>query len=128
MHEILTVPHQRDFQSTLQREQERLRQSLSWLANAERLLRESQADEGSLGGDQADVASDMAEQTLDVSLERVERERLDAVEAALRKIAGHRYGLCEGCGAPIEIGRLIVLPWAHQCVRCSHHNRGRLGA
>jgi DnaK suppressor protein len=125
MAETLTFPHQRDLESTLQRE--RLRQSLSWLANAERLLGESQADEGPLGGEQADVASDMAEQTLDVSLERVERDRLAEVEEALRKLAGHRYGLCEGCGEPIEVGRLIVLPWAQQCVRCSLRARGRHG-
>jgi RNA polymerase-binding transcription factor DksA len=127
MAKTLTFPHQRDLESTLQRERERLRQSLAWLANAEHLLGESQADEGPLGGDQADVAGDMAEQTLDDRLERVERQRLDEVEDALQKIHGHGYGLCEGCGEPIEVSRLVVLPWAQQCVRCSLHTRGRHG-
>jgi DnaK suppressor protein len=131
MSETLAAPHQRDLQSTLQREQVRLRQSLSLLAYAERLLGEGQADEGPLAGDQADVASDVTEQTLVVSLERVERQRLDEVEEALRKINGHGYGLCEGCGEPIEVGRLVVLPWAQKCVRCSHRacaHHGRPGA
>jgi RNA polymerase-binding protein DksA len=123
MAEVLTRPYERDLQATLERERMRLRQSLGWLENAERLLSQSQADESTTGGDQADLATDMAEQTLDVTIEQIEREHLAEVESALHKLDEENYGACEKCGRAIEPERLVALPWATSCIRCSHRAR-----
>ncbi|HET7719268.1 MAG TPA: TraR/DksA C4-type zinc finger protein [Acidimicrobiales bacterium] len=59
----------------------------------------------------------------------VERDRLlvvasDAqahvveIDAALARVDGGTYGLCEACGKPIPLARLEVLPEATLCVSC----------
>ena len=70
----------------------------------------SEADESSAGGHQADVASDVTEQTLEVSLERDERERIAEVDAALGRIVDGQYGICERCQRAIAPARLQALP------------------
>jgi len=47
-----------------------------------------------------------------------ERER-DAVDAAITRWDAGDYGVCEGCGRPIPVGRLRVLPMATLCVSCA---------
>lgn len=43
---------------------------------------------------------------------------LEEVEAALAKIDGGTYGVCEKCGRPIDEERLEVLPWTTRCFDC----------
>src|SRR6516162_867226 len=40
------------------------------------------------------------------------REQVAAVDAALRRLAEGRYGVCERCGQPIGAGRLAARPAA----------------
>lgn len=47
-----------------------------------------------------------------------ERRELDAVAAALRRLAQGAYGDCADCGAGIPFDRLKVEPWAERCVAC----------
>ena len=68
--------------------------------------------------DLADLASDSYDKDLANSLSEAERARLTAVEAALDRVAGGTYGLCEACGNPIPLPRLKVLPFAKLCVQC----------
>ncbi len=42
---------------------------------------------------------------------------LDAVDAALARLADHTYGTCEACGAPIDDVRLADDPTARTCER-----------
>jgi DnaK suppressor protein len=102
----------------LERERARLVHQLRSLEEASRALGEGQAEEGAAGGDQADVASDLAQQEVDLTLEHVERARLAQVDAAIRRLAEDRYGLCEHCGEPIGFARLRALPWVRSCRRC----------
>ncbi|QAY61561.1 molecular chaperone DnaK [Microbacterium protaetiae] len=51
------------------------------------------------------------------------RERDDLAAALVRWDAG-TYGLCEGCGRPIPVGRLRVRPMATLCVSCAQSARG----
>ena len=44
-----------------------------------------------------------------------ERGEIEAIELALRKIDGGKYGLCEECGQSIQLKRLQALPWARLC-------------
>ena len=49
---------------------------------------------------------------------RLECELLRELEAALRRLAGGEYGICQGCREPISAKRLEALPWARFCVGC----------
>jgi DnaK suppressor protein len=46
--------------------------------------------------------------------------KLEALEAALRRVEEGTYGLCETCGRAIEPERLAALPTATLCVVCAH--------
>jgi DnaK suppressor protein len=47
------------------------------------------------------------------------RERLAAIDVALRKLEDGRYGICEICGQPIAAGRRAARPTATTCVACA---------
>lgn len=119
MKTTLTVAEYQELQAALEQERGRLRESLGWLATAEQVLGQSQGDETSPGGAQADVASDVQEQSMDVSIERTKRDRLAEVEAALDRLNRDEYGLCARCGQPIGVERLRVVPWTRYCISCS---------
>jgi RNA polymerase-binding protein DksA len=59
--------------------------------------------------------------TRDMSAATLERERrtLSEVEAALKRLANGRYGICESCEATISDARLRALPWARLCISCA---------
>lgn len=69
-------------------------------------------------GDEADAATQSAERELLFELSDNERQMLDAVEAALRKIKQGRYGICESCHKKIPRERLKFIPHARYCVTC----------
>ena len=48
-----------------------------------------------------------------------EKNALDQIEAAIRRIEDGSYGRCEECGKKIPKARLEALPYAAQCVRCA---------
>jgi DnaK suppressor protein len=105
--------------TALERERDRLRWSVRSLAEAVRALSESQGEESGPGGDAGDVASDLAEEAVDLALEYAERDRLDEVEAALRRLEAGTYGRCEACGTPVGRERLYALPWTRYCIGCA---------
>jgi DnaK suppressor protein len=47
-----------------------------------------------------------------------EGAELNAVNAALQRIASGSYGLCVDCGQAIAVARLQVSPEAARCIRC----------
>jgi RNA polymerase-binding transcription factor DksA len=51
------------------------------------------------------------------------REQAAAVDAALRRLAAGRYGLCDRCGQPIGAERLAARPAALTCIRCAGSRR-----
>jgi DnaK suppressor protein len=103
----------------LELERGRLEAMLVRASQAEQDLAQSEHQESSAGGSQADVASDVTEQTLEASLERNERERYTEVEAALQRIAQGQYGICETCQQTIALARLRAIPWTRECVVCA---------
>jgi len=68
--------------------------------------------------DLADQASDAWDKDLANSLSETERMRLNAVEAALKRVDEGSYGMCQACGKPIPLRRLEALPFAKLCVQC----------
>jgi len=66
--------------------------------------------------DSAQVAAEVGEaRTLAESL----REQLDAVEAALERIAAGTYGICQSCGGPVGDARLEAMPETRYCINCA---------
>ncbi|MBL0350579.1 MAG: TraR/DksA family transcriptional regulator [Elusimicrobia bacterium] len=83
------------------------------------LVRENQDNETENEvGDEADAATKSAERELLFELSDNERQSLDAVEAALRKINTGAYGLCESCRTKIAVPRLKAIPHARYCIHC----------
>ncbi len=69
-------------------------------------------------GDVADVASGAFEKELLYELNDNERQMLEQIEYALKKIDHGTYGTCQICGKPIPATRLKAMPVARLCVPC----------
>lgn len=46
------------------------------------------------------------------------KEKLSAIEAALKRIDAGEYGFCRNCGAMIDTERLAAIPTATLCMEC----------
>ncbi len=66
----------------------------------------------------ADAGTEVFEQARDVSLVRQLHRSYKDVQQALKKFEDGIYGICESCGANIDLARLEAVPEAHYCVRC----------
>lgn len=66
----------------------------------------------------ADAATEVFEQARDVSVARQLRYSHSDVKHALEKFGDGTYGICEACGAAIELARLEALPSARYCLSC----------
>jgi DnaK suppressor protein len=53
-------------------------------------------------------------------LDTLEKDEIEQIDMALRKIGVGSYGICEGCGRRIAGKRLDALPWTPLCGRCAH--------
>jgi RNA polymerase-binding transcription factor DksA len=53
------------------------------------------------------------------ALLRAARERLQALDAALTRVAAGDYGVCSSCGGAIAAGRLEARPDTTTCVTCA---------
>jgi len=51
------------------------------------------------------------------------REQVAAVDAALRRLAEGRYGVCDRCGRPVGAERLAARPAALTCIGCAGARR-----
>jgi DnaK suppressor protein len=47
------------------------------------------------------------------------RDRLAAIDTALRRVEDDSYGRCERCGGPIHPDRLAALPATRTCIACA---------
>ena len=52
-------------------------------------------------------------------LDEQEKEEIEAIDIALRKLATGSYGICEACGDSISVERLEAIPWIQVCVSCA---------
>ena len=74
--------------------------------------------EGSPFGKREEEAAETLELENRLALEKRIRDQLAEVEHALHKFEEGTYGLCEGCGQPIDPDRLEALPQAKLCMSC----------
>ena len=69
-------------------------------------------------GDSVDQAADSSARELLFELNHGERQRLEAIERALKKIEQGRFGACEKCEDIITKKRLKAVPYARFCIKC----------
>jgi RNA polymerase-binding transcription factor DksA len=67
--------------------------------------------QGEGGADAADIANDECAHNMLLSEISLEDAELAEVEAALERILGGTYGVCEVTGLPISAARLRAIPW-----------------
>ncbi len=77
--------------------------------------RDAQKDEGM---DAYDVASEERDRDIGTILSDRDRTKLQAIDAALERIRGGIYGVCEECELEIAPDRLKALPVTRLCVVC----------
>ncbi len=102
--------------SHLEGEQKRLSEELEQLKGSVRPAEERR--EGSPFGKREEEATESFELEKRLALERRIRDQLAEVEYALDKFEQGTYGLCDGCGQPIDPARLEALPQANLCLDC----------
>ena len=73
-------------------------------------------------GDEADLAAQSLEKEVLFELNDSSHEKLDQIEAALRRISKGIYGTCEYCRRPIPKKRILALPFARYCINCQTSN------
>lgn len=85
--------------------------SLSNFSGSESLIVENCPDE-------TDFASQLAQQGVNVAMQRRRMARMGELESALRRLSETDYGICEECGEEIGVARLKANPSARFCVTC----------
>ncbi len=74
-----------------------------------------------LGEPEVEFEEQAQKEAISENLEQVDirqKEELDAIDRALRKIEAGTYGLCESCGKKVSLQRLEAIPWATLCGPC----------
>src|SRR3989344_2695147 len=66
----------------------------------------------------ADVATDMYDREFSLGLASNDRELLNKIDQALKRIEDSSFGLCAECGKSIPAARLKALPYAQTCLKC----------
>ena len=46
--------------------------------------------------------------------------KLQKLKFALEKVEDPTFGVCQRCGNPIPVGRIMLMPESNRCVRCAH--------
>ncbi len=71
------------------------------------------------GTSEEDSATEVADYTANLSLEKNLEVQLDEINAALSRIEEGGYGMCARCGIAIDPKRLEIRPASVLCVQCS---------
>ena len=107
------------FREALLQERERVTKAIGYLhkENPGNIEDETGEVVGTLDSDNyGDTATVTYDRELDYSLEENSETVLREIDAALQRIEDGTYGVCEGCGKPIEEERLEAIPWTRLCI------------
>jgi len=66
----------------------------------------------------ADVATDMYDREFNLGLASTEREVLQKIEQALKRINDNIFGACIECEKSIPFARLNAIPYVETCLKC----------
>lgn len=69
--------------------------------------------------DEADIASSLVINGMVETLSNREKETLNRINGALRRIEDGTFGYCEECEEPIGEGRLQAIPHVTTCINCA---------
>lgn len=73
-------------------------------------------------GDIVDIASASYDKNLLLGiLDKVDREQLERIDAALMRIEEGTFGKCISCGKEIDANRLEVMPVSLKCISCKQN-------
>jgi len=118
----LSETQKRHLEQKLRSLQARLRNEIR-----EALLASSEERHREIAGMVHDAADDsVADLLTDVNLKGMDRDarELDAVNAALDRLALETLGVCQDCGGDIGFPRLDAQPTASRCIECeTRHER-----
>lgn len=95
------------------------------LESEDRELLSDASGENAYRDHMADQGSATFERELDMTLEDNLRAQLADVRAALVRVKGGTYGVCERCSAEIPVERLEAVPTASLCIRCKEEEESR---
>ncbi len=109
---------EQEFRQRLEAESARLLKEIEQLGRLSPIRGETQPQERPYGFQREDDAMQTIEWEKRLALEKSLRGQLAEMERALAKFDTGRYGLCEGCGQPIDPERLRSLPQARLCISC----------
>jgi DnaK suppressor protein len=70
------------------------------------------------GQDEVEISAHDIHMNLAIEIQERDRLALIRIDKALHKIESGIYGVCEACGAHIEIKRLFIQPLARLCIDC----------
>jgi DnaK suppressor protein len=73
----------------------------------------------SMPNDMAELGSGNFDQELTLSLLGSEKDALDQIDGALKRIEDGSFGQCEECKMKIPKARLEAIPYAALCVQCA---------
>jgi len=116
----LSGPRLEPFMRRLTDERRRLRQELAEMEQHQVKTEEKPVADvsGSYDDDLVDVATETFEREKGLALESSVQGMLQMVEDALRRGRSGTYGVCDGCGRPIDANRLRAIPYARLCIKC----------
>ncbi len=68
--------------------------------------------------DTADIASNLIEDEIVMSIAQGEAREIEQIDNALIKVKKGKYGICENCGKSINKQRLMAIPFVNLCIKC----------
>ena len=93
-------------------------QASSLQAEADLLIAEMEPGDIQFDEESGEGGTVAVDRERDLALSAQALEAVEEIDAALQKIVGGRYGICENCGQLIAKARLEALPYARLCIAC----------
>jgi len=90
-------------------------------------LKDASGDLSGYSFHMADMATDLYDREFSLELAEGERERLYALDEALKRIEDGSYGRCDMCGLRISKQRLKFMPQAKYCIKCQEKEEKSAG-
>ena len=81
-------------------------------------LREFKDSGGHRLTDTADIASNLMDDEIVMSIAQGEAREIEEIDNALTQIKKGKYGVCENCGRKINKQRLMAIPFVSLCLKC----------
>jgi DnaK suppressor protein len=75
-----------------------------------------------IDGDETDQIQGSILALVNDRLSSRDKQKINQIEVALRKIEENRFGICDGCGEDISEKRLMFNPSFNVCINCAEDN------